>query len=292
MLDRRLSMDTTRLTAREIGLGDVALLHELTVSVGWPHRRRDLAFLIEHGRGYVGCDEIGRAIGAALWVPMGPDHAQLGMSLTVPRFEARRGWRWLWDRNRDEAAGRTLMCNAMWNRVPVYEDEGFRRVGKVHQFQGRAAMPGPLPAPPAGEELRLGGLADLADIRRLDRAALDCDRSAILAAALERWDLRVIARKGTITGFAICRPFGRGHVIGPIVAGDDAGAIALAAPFVAEHAGDFLRVDSARTAGEFAAFLAGCGLRVAGEAEQMRLGPDARTDPAAISYALMSQALG
>ncbi len=65
-----------------------ALLHELTISVLWPHRESDLDFLIHLGRGYVALDEIGRPLGSAMHFPMGSDFAMLGMMVTPPRLQA------------------------------------------------------------------------------------------------------------------------------------------------------------------------------------------------------------
>ncbi|MFE1597356.1 tryptophan-rich sensory protein [Methylobacterium sp. ID0610] len=62
----------------------------------------------------------------------------------------------------------------------------------------------------------------------------------------------VLLRDGRIAAFALCRPFGRGRVIGPLVAASDADAIAVARPHVAARAGRFLRLDTRRKSGPFA----------------------------------------
>ena len=106
-----------------------------------------------------------------------------------------------------------------------------------------------------------------------------------------------LLREGRIVAFALCRPFGRGHVIGPIVALSDSDAIAVAAPLAAPFAGRFLRVDTRRAEGAFADFLSQCGLPLYDVVTSMSLGrrwvrsaaPNGATP---YTFALASQALG
>src|SRR5262249_36146203 len=104
-------------------------------------------------------------------------------------------------------------------------------------------------------------------------------------------------RDGRLAAFAFCRPFGRGHVVGPVVAGTDADAIAVVQAHVEDHAGRFLRIDTRSENGPFAAFLSQAGLPIYDTVLSMSLQqgtadphvPDSR-GPAI--YALASQALG
>ncbi|WP_348627650.1 hypothetical protein [Rhizobium sp. L9] len=54
----------------------------------------------------------------------------------------------------------------------------------------------------------------------------------------------VLVRSGRVEAFALCRRFGRSHVVGPVVAVSDADAIAVVHPHALEHAGSFLRLDT------------------------------------------------
>ena len=72
--------------------------------------------------------------------------------------------------------------------------------------------------------------ADEAAVRALDAAALTAERRAVLDALLSVSEGTVVERGGEIVGFALCRRFGRGHVVGPVVAASEADALALVAP--------------------------------------------------------------
>ncbi len=58
------------------------------------------------------------------------------------------------------------------------------------------------------------------------------------------------------------RRFGRGHVLGPIVAFGDEDAIAVARPHIEAHAGRFLRADTHLHTGIVANFVQQCGLSI------------------------------
>ena len=93
------------------------------------------------------------------------------------------------------------------------------------------------------------------------------------------------------------RRFGRGQVIGPVVAPDANAAKALIAHCANLHAGRFVRIDTDFAAG-LTAWLETLGLRRAGGPAAMVEGPplvrgDARVaGERSLSYALVSQALG
>jgi GNAT superfamily N-acetyltransferase len=136
VLDDILRIDTYEAQVVPITLQDRARLHELTVSVFWPHRPADLDMLIALGRGYIALDEIGRPLGSAMHFPMGGDFATLGMMVTQPRLQAMGGGRWLLRRIMDDCAGRDLRLNATRAGYRLYRSAGFQTVGTVYQHQG------------------------------------------------------------------------------------------------------------------------------------------------------------
>ena len=99
----------------------------------------------------------------------------------------------------------------------------------------------------------------------------------------------MVESDGAIVGFAIARAFGRGRVIGPLVAGDEADAIALAA---AAATPGFLRMDIPAEATQLAQWLGAAGLPVVDTVTTMVRGEWPATSTASRRFALTSQALG
>lgn len=279
------------ITARPLAEDDLPRLHELTVGVGWPHRTEDLRLLMRVARGYVACDEIGRVNGSALWFPMGEVAASIGMVITTPRMQSQGAGRWLMDLVLRDAGNREIVLNATPQGVRLYEQLGFQTSQIGHQRQGEAVAPPPVPTP-AGLTLRPMTEQDHATILHLDRAATGHDRAAPLRDLLPLSQGVVLAdAAGGLVGYALCRLFGRGQLIGPLIAQTEAEAIALAAPLVAAHAGQFLRLDTLCLDGPFAAFLDRCGLPVAATMTQMWLNARPRDHAGPRCYAMISQAL-
>nr|WP_277817270.1 hypothetical protein [Pseudoroseomonas aerophila] len=137
--------------------------------------------------------------------------------------------------------------------------------------------------------------ADLPSLLRLDQTAMGCDRSEVLARLLAESAGRVLEREGQVVAYALCRPFGRGHLVGPVIAATQQDAIAVTLPHVRAHEGRFLRVDVPATAKAFAAEIHLCGLPIYDSVTAMGLhGPPlpAPIPGEARRFALASQALG
>lgn len=283
------ALEYFELTARPIEDADLPRLHELTVGVGWPHRPEDIRLLMDVGRGYVACDEIGRVIGSAMWFPVGERFATLGMVITSPRMQSRGAGRWLMERVLADAGDRVKFLNATAPGMRLYEQLGFRPLGAAEQRQGEAvAAAGEAPA---RGTLRPARPEDLQAICRLDQRASGLDRQVLLGPVLARSSGLLLERGGEPVGFALTRPFGRGQLLGPLVAEDDAAAIALAAPLIATQAGHFLRIDTAQTEGPFARFLDRSGLLPVDRLIQMQIGEHPATERSLPSYAFINQAL-
>jgi GNAT superfamily N-acetyltransferase len=283
-------LESYETTARPLTPEDIAALHELTVSVGWPHRPRDLAFLIEVGDGFVACDEIGRAVGSAMYFPMGADFATIGMMMTTPRLQFQGAGRWLLHKVLERCAGRDLRLDATRQSYRLHESAGFRPVRTIHQHQGIARGVSLPPVPP-GASLREASPEDLDAIAALDLAAFGADRRSILGIIMQGCEGVILERDGAPIGFALCREFGRGHVIGPVVAPDEASAISVIAPLVARRIGQFVRLDTGQESTVLNAYLAGAGLRHCNTVTAMIFGRD-RTGRDPSVFALMSHTLG
>ncbi|MBX5132188.1 GNAT family N-acetyltransferase [Rhizobium lentis] len=285
----------TRITG--IDSVDLDKLHALSMAVAWPHRREDWQFLREFGQGIAAIDEIGRILGSAMWFPYDGRFATIGMVITSPRLQANGAGQWLMGHALDQVAGRNLGLNATRAARRLYLALDFVGEAPVFQCQGEATVPQNVELP-AGAAIRPVEAEDLEAIAELDRVAFGTDRTLLLTRLMAHSKGVVLVRAGRIEAFSLCRRFGRGHVVGPVVAVSDADAIAVVHPHALEHAGSFLRLDTREKAGIFADFLSRCGLAVFDFVITMSLGdpwlpiPGGHVGHRPKTYALVSQALG
>lgn len=289
--DERLQIDAFAARVAPMTLADRAQVHELTVSVQWPHRPDDLDLLIGLGRGYVARDQIGRPLGSAMHFPMGPDFATLGMMITPPRLQSQGGGRWLLNRVLRDCAGRDLRLNATRSGFRLYQSAGFIPVGLVYQHQGVVeSVPGADTVP--GVEVAPMGGDDRAAIGALDAAGFGADRSALLD-ALMPLSAGVVARAaGRPCGFAMMRAFGRGQVIGPVVAETEAVARLMVAGLLRGHAGGFVRMDVPEGHRALTGFLEAAGMRQFDSVTEMRIGPQRRARSGAQTFGLAGHSVG
>ncbi|SCW80047.1 Acetyltransferase (GNAT) domain-containing protein [Rhizobium mongolense subsp. loessense] len=291
-------VDSVQMKIGDIAEAELDQLHALSIAVGWPHRAEDWHFLRCAGRGVVALDDIGRVLGSAMWFPYGDNFATIGMVITSPRLQANGTGRWLMQHAFAGLEGHNIGLNSTRAARRLYLSLGFTAEKIVYQCQGEAHEPDAMDEMPGGALMRAVDLADLALLGDLDRRAYGADRTPVLAALLKHSRAFGLFRNGRLDAFSFCRPFGRGHVVGPVVAHDDQDAIAVIRPHVSQHAGRFLRLDTRQKDGAFAAFLSRCGMPVFDTVTTMSLGNGWIREESAISerrsttYALASQALG
>ena len=289
--ESHLVLDNFQATVRRITPADRQLLHQLTVSVFWPHRDHDLDLFISLGKGYLAIDEIGRPMGSAMYFPMGDDFSMFGMMVTAPRLQTQGAGRWLLNQIMADCAGRDLRLSATRAAYWLYESEGFVPVATIWQHQG-IARGIHLPPPVAGVETRLLRETDMPAILALDGPAFGADRSEILTVLLGLSEGRVAVRDGKIVGYALVRQFGRGKVIGPVIAENDRVAMQLIAPLIQANTGTFLRLDVPLRSELFASFLAASGMGIYDTVTEMRIGPHRRASSGAQLFGLSAHSLG
>lgn len=182
------------------------------------------------------------------------------------------------------------MLNATVAGEPLYVKSGFRPRGGIRQQHGHVLA---VAAPPlgAGAYLRPASSADLPILEHLDRAATGLERGPTLAALLGCGECLVLERAGQPIGFSILRAFGRGHVIGPVVAADEADARTLIACWLHGRTGQFIRVDLPLGSG-LGDWLEQHGLAPAGDVVAMVRGDLPAAPGPARLHALINQALG
>ena len=292
-----LAIDAFKMRLSDINTVDLDQLHALSIGVGWPHRAEDWQFLRNVGHGIAASDEIGRVLGSAMWFPHGSSFATVGMVITSPRLQSLGAGEWLMRRVLGEQQGRELRLNATRVARRLYLSLDFHPEKTVFQCQGEARRPQRVSRVPEDAELRRLEQADLAAVGELDAKAFGVSRSKLLGALFQESVGFGLFRRGKLDAFALCRRFGRGHVVGPAVASGDEDAIAVVAPHVSLHQGRFLRLDTHLMEGEFGTFLSQSGLAVFDTVLTMSIAgdfpdPERRSSGRSATYALASQTLG
>lgn len=274
---------------RALEASDLEAAHGLSTAVHWPHRPADWQAAFQLGSGIV-AERDGEIVGTALSWNWGPAHATLGLVIVDPRCQGRRIGLRLMQELLAALEGRTVLLHATAEGRGLYERLGFVRTGEVRQHQG-VAQSAPLVGLGEGRRLRPAGQNDVAALVQLDAQARGMPREALIADLLASADTVVLDQDGTACGFAMLRRFGRGLIIGPVVAPDADGAKALIAHLVGLSAGKFVRIDIDFDTG-LTEWLESLGLlRVDAPTEMMR-GPLPEAVPGVRRFALVTQALG
>ena len=266
---------------------DLPQAHALTQAIRWPHREQDWRFALELGQGWAIAEE-GRLLGTAMSWPFGPAWGCFGMLIVANDQQGRGLGALLMDAALAALGDRAVQLHATQAGQALYRRLGFAPAGTITQHQGQAAAPPPAPLAP-GQHLRPATAQDLPALAALDTAATGMDRTRALAAILAQGQALLLERNAAPEGFAMLRPFGRGEVIGPVVAPDPANAWALIAAFLAARAGAFIRIDI--TDPGLAPMLTTHGLAAVDEALRMVRGTPSAPG-ASRSFALVNQALG
>ena len=165
---------------------------------------------------------------------------------------------------------------------------GFRETGRILQHQGIVQAPADAEqlAMPDADGLGMASLEDLPILVQLDERATGMGRTSLVSELLRVGKILAIREEGRIVAFAAVRPFGRGEVVGPVVAADAGHAHRLLGHILAERAGKFVRVDTEASTGLER------GLAHAGGGIAMRLGPPVPDNGPPYTFALAAQALG
>lgn len=284
-LRSRLGRGNESVTALTIAHLEQAL--GLSQALNWPYRLEDWQFALELGHG-LAVEAEGRLVGTALWWPYGDAFASAGMIIVSPDAQRQGIGARLMAALLADAAGRRVILNSTQEGEALYTRLGFRPFGAVTQHQATLVSAPPVdPAAP----VRSASPEDLGAIKSLDEAGSGMDRRRLLDALLGIADTVVVDREGDITGYGCARRWGRGVVIGPVIARDQADARAIFAALAAAHEGDFVRIDVTQQSG-LASWLVKIGLPQTDRVVSMSLGEPPQAAPDAMLFALSNQSLG
>ena len=261
---------------------------QLSQQAGWPHRPEDWRMALALSKGCVAVAlQDNRVIGTALMTPFGSEAAAINMVIVDASVRGRGTGRRLMEGVLSLAGDRSLQLVATESGLSLYETLGFRSSGVVVQHQGQVVKSVTAPS-----GVRAARPDDMAAITELDRAAYGAERRRLIALLADAGSFAVLERMDHLVGFAALRPFGRGEVIGPVVAANSDDARCLVSHFLAARAGAFLRIDTDATTG-LGPWLAGIGLAQVGSGIAMRRPIVATpTERSLFTFALASQAFG
>lgn len=279
----------TGTTYRRMTADDLPAAHGLTQVLRWAHRLEDWQFLLHVGTGFV-AEESGTLIGTGLCWKFGNTHASLGLIIVSPERQGKGIGRELMSLVLEELGDRCVLLNATPAGQPLYEKLGFMPTGTVDQHQGTMQQTAPV-ALAAGERIRPVRFADLQALAALATCALGMPREEMMAQVLNMADGVLIEKGGEVLGFSMMRRFGRGHMIGPVVAPDTERAKALIAHWAEAYAGSFVRVDATGATG-LTAWLESIGLPLIEPGVAMVRGQAPASDGTVKQYAVLNQAIG
>lgn len=267
---------------------DIDAATHLSREQAWPHREEDWALFLSLGEGIV-AERDGKVIGTIMAWRYGDDFATLGMVIVSPAAQGQGLGRKLMEAMLERLKGRSVVLNATEEGLPLYRKLGFVETGTIYQHQAVA------PAMPLAELLPdervrpIGGADDC--LGDLYARAAGMDRRALFEVLSAHADTVVLTRDHAPMGFAQFRRFGRGWLVGPVVAPETHGAKALILHWLGANTGTFCRLDVTEESG-LSGWLADLGLPCVGRVKTMVLGPAPKADAAIAVQALASQALG
>lgn len=276
---------------RDMRDSDLDAAWDLSLDQHWPHRPLDWSTAFALGEGIV-AEIDGRLVGTAMRWLWGETHATIGLVIVSEQMRGRRIGSVLMNRILEGLEDRIVSLHATEEGRGLYERLGFVRTGEIRQHQGIASN-APLVALDEGWRLRPLDHSDEAALFELDRQARGWERPQLLRTWLDTAErIMVLDHDGALDGYAILRRFGRGVVVGPVVASNDIGARALIGHLIGAAAGRFVRIDLDFDSG-LAAWVEELQLQRAGTVTAMTRGPfrQQNADGARL-FALATQAMG
>lgn len=266
---------------------------KLSNTVGWPHRHDDWQRLLAIGKGIAAVDSDSLVATGMHW-SFDIRLATLGLVIVSPAYKRLGLGRRMMEALLDAIPATRIELHATQAGAGLYRSLGFKETAWVHQCQGwineSAVGHAPSPVPPH-TLLRDFRATDYEALIDLDEQAIGSPRRALLFSLLTQGEALVLEQNdGQLCGAAICREFGRGYVIGPVMANGHDAARSLTEAWLIRRVGCFVRLDTLDS--DLAAWLTGIGVAEVDRIPQMVVGSALPSIGPAKRYALASQALG
>ena len=229
---------------------------QLSQALRWPHREADWQQFISWAKAHgapLAVRVDGQLIGCGLAWHWGQEQGSIGMVIVDNAWQRRGIGKRLFKGLLQALDGRDVMLQATAQGRPLYESLGFAAIGHARQFHGHWQPPaeaGPSSSIAADELTRLMQPQDVPALLAYDRLERGLARPALLQALLAQMDADErcavsVDAQGRLCGYGILRRFGRGWVVGPLLADGADRAVALVKRLTQERTGDFIRIDLA-----------------------------------------------
>jgi GNAT superfamily N-acetyltransferase len=271
----------------ELTAGHLQQAVALSSEMGWPYRLEDWAFAHRLGKGFA-LEQAGRLIGTALHWEYGDAWSSVGMAIVAKAFQGCGYGTFLVDTVLEDVGTRNVFLNATPDAFELYRRRGFHFTATLNQHQGVPAPGGPDVHP---DTVRIADTDDLPRILALDHDAVGMPRTALLRLLAQTGKILEMSDGAVASGYAVYREFGRGYVIGPVVAPSLENACVLVDAAISRLPGEFVRVDTSEDSG-LTPWLEARGLPRVDSASTMVRGTLPPPTGQARLFALCSQSLG
>jgi len=201
----------------------------LSAEAGWNQVEADWRLMLRLGRG-LGVSDAGRLIATTIMLPFERRFAWISMVLVTERFRRRGLATRLLQRAVDEliAEGCVPLLDATPAGREVYRRLGFEDCWAMTRLASAASIQAATPVA-SGPNIRPLDNADWTSVLAFDRVVFGADRSGILRDLAQRVPQAtlVAVREGRICGAAFARDGRVATQVGPVIAADEATALAL-----------------------------------------------------------------
>jgi len=235
---------------------DIHTCWQLSQALRWPHREADWQQFISWAKAHGAALAVradGQLIGCGLAWQWGHEQGSIGMVIVDNAWQRQGIGKRLFRGLLQALEGRDVMLQATAQGRPLYESLGFSAIGHARQFHGHWQPPtetAPTSSLATDELTRLLQPQDLPALLAYDQRERGLTRPALLQALLAQMDADErcavsVDEQGRLCGYGILRRFGRGWVVGPLLADGADRAVALVKRLIQERTGDFVRIDLA-----------------------------------------------
>lgn len=227
---------------------DLPACHLLTQKLGWSHRLEDWQEGLLLGQGLVAIVE-DKVVGSILYWRWGSQTATVGFVIVDNSFQGLGIGKQLMMSVLEQLDTVRIQLHATKMGEGLYARLGFVPAGTIYQYQTASLLPLVSARSISDLHFREAKVTDLSQLVAYDFIANEMERSTLFAHLIHKQQIWIAEGKtGEFRGFAARRLFGRGWVIGPVIAQDSRDAQAIMSYLLAPLVGQFVRIDTAAKA--------------------------------------------